>query len=75
MSQSVTLHSYWKQCLQKWYPKLQERTYFLPPIRFNRVAYSEEHIAGERILVPQEPEDTGQNQVNKKMWKVKNQIS
>ena len=45
----------WRQCVLDWYPHLHTCTYFLPPIKFNRVPYDVATVAGQSVLVPQVP--------------------
>lgn len=47
----------WVQTVHGRYPHLHSRTYFLPPIKFNRVPYDVADIAGQSVLVPRAPSD------------------
>ena len=48
-----TAEKFWLECVREWYPARHSRTYFLPPIHFNRVQYNVDTVAGESVLVPE----------------------
>ena len=45
----------WLQAVREWYPNRHSRSYFLPPLHFNRVSFDVATIAGQPVLVPQQP--------------------
>ena len=45
----------WLQAVSEWYPYRHSRSYFLPPIHFNRVPFDVVTVAGQPVLVPQRP--------------------
>lgn len=47
--------TYWQECIRHWYPELHKRTYFLPPLYFNRVPYEKGDVGGHSVLVLKEP--------------------
>nr|KAG5711617.1 hypothetical protein BaRGS_016799 [Batillaria attramentaria] len=42
----------WLHSVNDWYPDLHTRTYFVPPLHFNRVSYDVQTVAGQSVLVP-----------------------
>ena len=45
----------WLQAVREWYPSRHSRSYFLPPLHFNRVPFDVATVAGQPVLVPQQP--------------------
>ena len=45
----------WLQAVREWYPNRHSRSYFLPPLHFNRVSFDVATVAGQPVLVPQRP--------------------
>lgn len=48
--------SLWLKCLRDWYPDLQKKTYFLPPLYFSRTSYEECTVSGQKVLVARAPD-------------------
>nr|KAG5688956.1 hypothetical protein BaRGS_031355 [Batillaria attramentaria] len=48
---------YWVECVRRWFPDLHTRTYLVPPVHLNRVPYADVTVAGQHVLVPQEPHE------------------
>ncbi|KAK7107741.1 hypothetical protein V1264_015606 [Littorina saxatilis] len=44
----------WRQDVLKWYPKLHERAYFVPPVYMKRINYDLQHIADQPVAVPKD---------------------
>lgn len=42
----------WLQNLKEWYPDLDKKTHFIPPLHFNTVPYNIQTVAGQTVLVP-----------------------
>ena len=45
----------WKLAVCEWYPDRHSCSYFLPPLHINRVSFDVATIAGQPVLVPQQP--------------------
>ncbi|XP_070205894.1 uncharacterized protein [Littorina saxatilis] len=62
-SHSLTAAQQWEELITHWYPRLEERAYFVPSVHFNRVHYDRQHVGGRHVpqtdhvpvLVPQPP--------------------
>ncbi|KAK7106507.1 hypothetical protein V1264_017757 [Littorina saxatilis] len=62
-SHSLTAAQQWENVITDWYPRLEERAYFVPSVHFNRVHYDRQHVGGRHVpqtdhvpvLVPQLP--------------------
>ncbi|XP_070206138.1 uncharacterized protein [Littorina saxatilis] len=55
-----------EKVVNDWYPRLEERAYFVPPVHFNMVRYDTHHVGGQhsphtdqvQVLVPKAPVKT-----------------
>lgn len=45
----------WQTAVHKWYPKLHQRAYFVPPVQTNRLQYGTQQVSGETVHVPLPP--------------------
>ncbi|XP_070202752.1 uncharacterized protein [Littorina saxatilis] len=62
-SHSLTAAQQWENVITDWYPRLEERAYFVPSVHFNKVHYDRQHVGGRHVpqtdhvpvLVPQPP--------------------
>ncbi|KAK7095181.1 hypothetical protein V1264_006626 [Littorina saxatilis] len=48
---------FWRRQVEEWYPQLQQRTYFVPPVFMNRTGERVVKIYGTEVLVKQRPVD------------------
>ena len=59
---SCTASVSWQAVVERWYPKLQQRAYFVPPVHFNRFNYDRTQVVGEAVTQRPIPSHTTKGQ-------------